>query len=81
MGAGDSGSPFWIESKDENAKARQTIIATVSHGRLAESNNIPYLYSTYLKDEYQQCRVFSTKVTEDVSKWIMKLTAHFSETK
>ena len=80
-GLGDSGSPFWIESKDKNAKARQTIIATVSHSRLALSHTIYHLLSSYMKDEYKQCRDFSTKVTEDVSQWIMKLTTHFSKPK
>ena len=78
MGSGDSGCPYWIESKDNKRRARQTIIAIESQGLRWKNTHLPpYIDSTYLKDESMKCRGLGTKVNEEVVHWIMDLTEHY----
>ena len=66
VGAGDSGSPFWIDSFDNDQKYRKTVVAVLeaSHGMLYDP-----LYG-YDPSVTRICRTYATKLTEEIIKWI-----------
>ena len=61
---GDSGSPDWTETKNENGIITNTILAVHQTGSLPEIGN---RYSTNRKD---QCRNVATKVSQEIVRWI-----------
>ena len=61
-GSGDSGSPYWLE---DNTGA-ETLIA-INHGGIPNKNENKGWYG---KDDYWQCRVIATKITQDIKIWL-----------
>ena len=64
---GDSGSPYWVQSKDNKGNKRFTVLA-INNGLTNDLfRNNP---AEVIKDEYYQCRQIATKLTEEIVKWV-----------
>ena len=65
-GKGDSGSPFWIDSFDDDQNYRKTVVAVLeaSHGMLYDP-----LYDPSVT---RICRTYATKLTNEILHWIKK---------
>ena len=60
---GDSGSPYWTETKTETGIKTYTILAV--------QNSRPVKYGNrYSTNQKQQCRNVATKVSQEIVKWV-----------
>ena len=64
---GDSGSPYWVQSKDNKGNTKFTVLAIHNGGADDPFRNTP---AEVIKDEYYQCRKIATKLTEEIVKWL-----------